>query len=95
MLGHHKGSSSGASHGGDIDMDVLKLAFAELVHDNDVVKIRNLQTNDNYFLLIAITEQINKAIDEEKNTIKQLKKRVDTLEFNTLEKYCFWVHVLQ
>ena len=94
MPGQRKGSSATATHVSGLGVDVLKVAFAEILSDRDVLKnlkksLYPQELSDKLDLLTAKIEQLYKEIEQKENRITDLEKRVVSLELQNdrLEQY--------
>lgn len=85
MPGQRKGSSATVTHVSGLDVDVLKVAFAEILSDHDVLKalkksLYPQELSDKLDLLTAKIEQLYKETEQKENRITDLEKRVVSLE---------------
>ena len=69
MPGQRKDSSATVTHDSDMDVDVLKVAFAEILSDHDVLKtlkksLYSQELYDKLDLLSAKIEQLYKEIEQ-------------------------------
>lgn len=94
MPGQRKGSSATVTHVSGLDVDVLKVAFAEILSDHDVLKalkksLYPQELSDKLDLLTAKIEQLYKETEQKENRITDLEKRVVSLELQNdrLEQY--------
>ena len=94
MPGQRKGRSATATHVSGLDVDVLKVAFAEILLEHDVLKtlkksLYPQELSDKLDLLTAKIEQLYKEIEQKENRITDLEKRVVSLELQNdrLEQY--------
>ena len=94
MPGQRKGSSATATHVSGLDVDVLKVAFVEILSDHDVLKtlkssLYPQELSDKLDLLTAKIEQLYKETEQKENRITDLEKRVvsSELQNDRLEQY--------